>query len=127
MITPIAPSYNRNQTSFGMAFNKPDQCVMKKFREAVSMLNPEERKKFVDEVNKIVESQKNNPVNIDSNISTTGDYMAITRGNAYYDNSSRYHYQRILNTMRSAAKEADNQNNIDANMAKLNEVFNIKA
>ncbi|MCM1264602.1 MAG: hypothetical protein NC200_00240 [Candidatus Gastranaerophilales bacterium] len=127
MITPMTPAYNRNQTSFGMAFKKPSPEVLQRMKEAVASLKPEERKDFVTEIGKIVESQKSNPVPIEQGI-TSGcldEYMAVVGNRVYYSNHGPKDL-RILDSMKAAAKAADNQNNIHQNMNALKKIFDIK-
>lgn len=129
MITPMSPAYNRNQTSFGMAFQKPSKDVIGHFKKAITGLTPDERKAFVEDMAKIVESQKKNPVPICQSLAAgySPEYAASVGNKLLYNTSLKSPAARILDTMQQAAKEADNQHNLHTNMQKINEIFDIKA
>ena len=95
---------NYNKTSFGMSV-KVGKDAMGIIQEE---LTPKAAKKFA----KIVETQKNNPVDILVGTTPTGNLKVGTAGKTFYTNDSIMSYFRsessnIINTMKKAAKHAD--------------------
>lgn len=119
-------NYN-NRQSFGMAFEKPSNEVMHYLRGVVSDLNPQARSEFVERFTKIVEKAKPCPISI----------KPILRNNSYYlDVEGRYiadvgntasRADIVLNRMSSAVEAAENIHNLNCNMKKIENCFDLKA
>ena len=121
----ISSSYNRNQ-SFGMAFERPNASVMKYYRAAVSELPINERASFVEEIGKIVKKNAEVPVPVKQEID--GALFSATAGNhCYYSKNPKNKAEGILTAIKGASQESENIANVNSNMDKLNQIFDIKA
>lgn len=121
----ISSSYNRNQ-SFGMAFEKPSANIMKYYRAAVSELPINERANFVEEVGKIVKKNAEVPVPVRQEID--GALFTASAGNrCYYSKNPKSKADAILTAIRGASQESENIANVNTNMEKINQIFDIKA
>lgn len=121
----ISSSYNRNQ-SFGMAFEKPSANVMKYYHAAVSELPINERASFVEEIGKIVKKNAEVPVPVKQEVD--GALFTATAGSrCYYSNNSKNKAEAILTAINAATQESENIANVNANMNKINQIFDIKA
>lgn len=114
----------KNQTSFGMAFKKPDGQVIGHFKQVMEHISPEERKKFVDNVSAIVESAKSNPVPITQGVINPGYYTAEVCDTTFYNKEKTA--AAVLDTMQKAANYATNRHNLHQNMCKIGKIFNIE-
>lgn len=117
-------SYNRNQ-SFGMSFERPNKYVIAHFKKAISELPENERTNFVDNVEKIVKNNSEIPVTITQEIDGA-KYRTIVGNTCYYATQAKTKADAILTSMQRAASEAKNIANINKNMERINNIFDIK-
>ena len=121
-------AYNNNKTSFG-AFNQPSKAVINHFSDAIRVLNPENRQKFVTEVDKLVKSAADCPVPIEHKIiSSYSEYYApVVRGKTIIsDKKHNCVANYILDVMTRAVNYAKDVADADANIATVKKIFNFQ-
>ena len=127
----LTPMSCNNKPAFGMAFQKPGKEVMQHFREVMNDLKPEGRQTFVSEMGKIVKSNESCPVPIEQFMTKaySPSYAVRVNGKVFQnaDNNITARANNILNIMKTAAKEAEDRANVDANMQDIQKIFNMNA
>lgn len=120
-----------SKPAFGMAFEKPNKEVLGYFREVVSRLTQQNRDTFVKDFSSIVNRAKSCPVNIEHSLcsinGSTVRYKPLVQGEPMLDlppNTSAP--QIILKRMQHAVERAEDIHNINQNMKKIENCFDLK-
>lgn len=109
--------HRTKSVNFGMAFEKVSNTVRYTFENALRELkSPEERKVFVEDINKIVESQKNNPTAI--RLKKELDFLSADIGNFNFKTKGTDELtpQKIKDFIETLANRADKEQNIQESL-----------
>lgn len=128
----VQSTRNTHQTSFGK-FTQPTGSVIAHFQETMSKMKPEARENFVRDIGNLVKKSENNPVLISQRMIDNsgrkcykleiGDNTALT---VAHPSSVDDYPSVILNAMKKAVDIADDLFNLNNNMKKIKDIFNIK-
>ena len=124
--------HHTSKPSFGMAFEKPNKEVLGYFREVVSKIPQQHRDTFVKDFSSIVNRAKSCPINIEHNLGSingsTVRYKPLVQGEPMLDlPSNTSTTQIILKRMQHAVERAEDIHNINQNMKKIENCFDLKA
>lgn len=124
----ISPINNRN-TSFGMAFTKPNEEVLNHFKNTLKNLPQGQRDVVSGQIIGLVKEANSCPVKIEHSVAKglKGSYYVPIVNNepmiTYADNE----VENILESMKNAVLKAKDIANLKENMGKIKKAFDINA
>ena len=128
----VQSTRNIHQTSFGK-FTQPTGEVIAHFKETMSKMKPEARENFVRDIGNLVKKSENNPVVISQRMFDNSGHKCYkleigetTTLTVAHPSSVDDYPSVILNAMKKATDIADDIFNLNNNMQKIKEIFNMK-